>query len=123
MKRLIAILMVLITCFSCGCAFAEDIESGVHTENVEVVTPTPKPEWAVTIKSSLEGLTQVLEGTEVTLTAVLHNFRDEDIYTITWQEQRDGQWYDVGSGLTYKFNINTTNVHYAWRVKIHIETE
>lgn len=106
--------------------FAEEIVSDTHTENVEVVTPTPaptpRPDWKVSIRSNLSGETQAMVGTEVVLTAVLENFRDEDVYTIEWQENRGDGWVTVGGDSnTYRFNIDTENVHYSWRVVIHIE--
>ena len=120
------IVISLCLCVLVVCGFAEEIVSDVHTENVEVVTPepepTPRPDWAVSIKSNLDGESQVLVGTEVVLTAVLRNFRDEDVYTIEWQENRGDGWVTVGdNSTTYRFNIDTTNVHYSWRVVVRIQ--
>lgn len=126
LKKFLAILISLCLCAVFVCGVAEEIVSGTHTENVEVVTPTPaptpRPDWAVSVRSNLSGKTQVMVGTEVVLTAVLENFRDEDVYTIEWQENRGDGWVTVGdNSTTYKFKIDTTNVHYSWRVVVHIQ--
>lgn len=113
-------------CIACMCCIAEEITSETHTEDVEVVTPTPeptpRPDWAVSIDSSLFGETQVTVGTKAVLTAVLENFRDEDVYTIEWQEDRGDGWVTVGGdSLTYEFIIDETNIRYRWRVIVHIQ--
>ena len=125
MKKIIAMMMALMLCGTF--AYAEDVVSDQHSENVEVVSPTPvpteKPDWRVTISSSLDGVSSVMEGEEVTLTANMHGIRDVDSYTLVWQENRGDGWIDVGSGQTYRFRIDRTNVHYKWRVVAHITSE
>ena len=128
MKKILICIMALLLCLAFNVAFAtEEVVSDIHSESVDVIevtpAPTQKPDWRITISSSLEGLDTVIENTEVTLTANLFNFRDEDSYTIIWQENRGDDWIDVGNGATYKFKINKTNVHYKWRVVAVIKLE
>lgn len=125
MKKLIALFMALLLCFSFSCAYAgeDDVISSEHTENVEVITPTPRGDWSVSISSSLDGLTQVMTDTEVTLTASLYGFREGvDTWTIQWQVNKGDGWEDLSgeTSETYKFNINETNVRYKWRVVVHV---
>ena len=134
MKKFVALLMILTLCFSFSYVYAEqseDIESGVYTENIEVVTPTPEPtpeptpiprgDWDVYISSSLEGKEQVMVGTTVTLTANLSGFREGiDEYSIEWYVNKGDNWENVGGGETYSFDINEENVNYKYKVIVHV---
>lgn len=118
MKKLCIILCVFLLCISV-IATAEEIVSDVHTEDVEIIEPVER--W-VTIDSSLDGVSSVLSGTEVTLTAVLHDFLESDEYDVQWQRSTDrSNWDNIGSNsLTYSFNISAENVNDYWRVIIRL---
>lgn len=63
-------------------------------------------------------------GDEVTLIAILVDFREDDIYRFEWEESEDGEtwWIIVGENeQTYTFTIDHFNVDHYWRVKVIIE--
>ena len=123
MKKLIVLFLSLILCFSFLPSYAEDIESDQYMVDVDVIPePTPRPDWGVSISSSVDDKSQVFEGTEVTLRANLYNFRNEDSYYIEWLENDGSGWYSVGgNSTTYSFIITRENARYKWRVIVHID--
>lgn len=63
-------------------------------------------------------------GEEVTLVAILMDFRPMDIYTFIWEYSEDGEtWYLIPNEneQTYTFTLDETNVHYSWRVQVILE--
>lgn len=63
-------------------------------------------------------------GDEVTLIAILVDFREDDIYRFEWEESEDGEtwWLIVGATeQTYSFIIDHSNVDHYWRVKVIVE--
>ena len=76
----------------------------------------------VTLKSTLEGMTEVLEGTEVTLTAKYKGFQGDEITEIRWQyrpeDDPDGEFRDIegADGFTYTYQVNEENIHHEWRI-------
>ena len=63
-------------------------------------------------------------GDEVTLVAVLVDFRENDIYRFEWEESENGEewWVIVGADeQTYTFIIDHENVTHYWRVKVILE--
>ena len=63
-------------------------------------------------------------GDEVTLIAILVDFREDDIYRFEWEESEDGEtwWIIVGENeQTYTFTIDHFNIDHYWRVKVIIE--
>ena len=84
-------------------------------------TPTPEPKREVHITTTLHSKT-VEVGTEVTMSAVLINFTDEDNCTYVWQYSTDGKvWNDIPNSNNpfYTFIVSETNYRYYWRVCVH----
>ena len=63
-------------------------------------------------------------GEEVTLVAILVDFRENDIYRFEWEESTDGKEWQVIIGAneqTYTFIIDHENADHYWRVKVYLE--
>ena len=63
-------------------------------------------------------------GEEVTLVAILVDFRENDICHFEWEESLDGEtwWVIVGeTEQTYTFTITHSNIDHYWRVKVTVE--
>lgn len=63
-------------------------------------------------------------GDEVTLVAVLVDFRENDVYRFEWEESKDGEewWRIIGADeQTYTFIIDHENVTHYWRVLVILE--
>lgn len=63
-------------------------------------------------------------GDEVTLIAVLVDFRENDVYYFQWEESDDGEKWQVIVGAneqTYTFIIDHENINHYWRVKVYLE--
>ena len=127
MKRFMALLIVIFILFSSSAI-------------TEYATPTDINEELYTFEDDDYGYIEVellerqvfLEflkepkyfGEEVTLIAILINFRDNDIYRFEWEESEDGNEWHVIIGAneqTYTFIINHENVTHYWRVKVYLE--
>ena len=71
--------------------------------------------------SNIAGMTEVLDGTEVTLTAQLEGF-ENDQYVIQWQYTPDGGTTvfdaDGANEENYTFFLNEQNVGYMWRIRV-----
>ena len=63
-------------------------------------------------------------GEEVTLVAILMDFRDTDIYHFEWEESKNGEewWTIIGEEeQTYTFIITHENITHYWRVNVILE--
>lgn len=63
-------------------------------------------------------------GDEVTLIAILVDFRENDIYRFEWEESEDGEewWRIIGADeQTYSFIVDHENVTHYWRVLVILE--
>lgn len=80
----------------------------------------------ITVSSSIDGLTEVAEGTIVTLTAKLTGFENDE-YTVSWQYTPDGgaTVIDVegANELSHSFPITVENADYLWRVCITLKAD
>ena len=75
---------------------------------------------SVSIYNELSGMSIVVVGTPITMTAQLTGFEDID-YTVQWYYSTDGVNRIEISGansLSYTYNINYTNVNYYWYVVV-----
>ena len=76
----------------------------------------------VTLKSTLEGQTEIEEGTEVTITARYSGFQGDEITEIRWQyrpaDDPDGEFRDIegADGFSYTYLVNEGNIHHEWRI-------
>lgn len=79
---------------------------------------------SICISTSIEGMTQVREGTVVVLTATLVGF-ENDRYTLQWQYSTDGgaTAIDIGGacGLEYAYRISPANFDYMYRIVVFID--
>ncbi len=74
----------------------------------------------VRVISSLDGVSEVYSGTEVTLTAIPEGF-DGIEYTVQWSYVTpDGETHIISGAneLTYTFRITSENAHYVYHVKL-----
>ena len=63
-------------------------------------------------------------GEEITLIAILVNFKSDDIYTFDWEYSEDGEeWYILYNehNQSYTYVINQENYAYWWRVKVIVQ--
>lgn len=60
-------------------------------------------------------------GEEITLIAILINFKVDDIYTFNWEYSEDGDKWQTLNGVydqTYTFILDQENYAYWWRVHV-----
>jgi hypothetical protein len=80
------------------------------------------PMRKVTLKSTLDGKTEIEEGTEVTLTAKYKGFQGDEIMEIHWQyrpeDDPDGEFREIegADGFTYTYKVSEDNIHHEWRI-------
>lgn len=80
------------------------------------------PMRKVTLKSTLDGMTEIEEGTEVTLTAKYKGFQGDEITEIHWQYRPEddpaGEFREIdgADGFTYSYQVNNENIHHEWRI-------
>ena len=126
MKKLeiiIIILLLLILILIPIRAHNEEISNVIEPIQEIIITPepTPEPKREVHITTTLHSKT-VEVGTEVTMSAVLINFTDEDNCTYVWQYSTDGKvWNDIPNSNNpfYTFIVSETNYKYYWRVCVY----
>ena len=123
MKKLIALLMTLMLCFSAIPALSETIDSQEFDPGITISLPDPG--WKVAIHCDQQGQTLQV-GSKVVLTADItteqpdyYNLSDYNIsYNWLAKKTADGNWESVGSGATYEFNLNADNVNWIFKVTI-----
>ncbi len=85
------------------------------------------PARSVQVTSTLWGMKSIPLGTEITMTAELINFREEDRCTYQWQylDEQTNAYIDIpdANDLTYVYSIDTENFYYTWRLVVIIETD
>ena len=66
-------------------------------------------------------------GEEVTIVAILINFRPDDEYTFQWEYSPDeGEtWFEISGEIyqTYTFIITEENCNFHWRVRVIFEND
>lgn len=122
MKRLLTLILAFI-CLT-GCAYGDSL-----------ATPTDLCEfddndWGnidfeLERKVYLELLNnQIFYGQNVTLVAILIDFKDTDIYYFQWEESENGEeWWVIQdeNQNTYTFILDQSNITHYWRVKVILE--
>lgn len=122
MKRLLTLILVFICLV--GCAYSDSL-----------TTPTDLCEfddndWGnidfeLERKVYLELLNnQIFYGQNVTLVAILIDFKDTDIYYFQWEESENGEeWWIIQdeNQNTYTFILDQSNITHYWRVKVILE--
>ena len=80
----------------------------------------------VKLSSSLEGLTEITEGTFVVMNAEISGFMADEIADITWQYRapEDEEFTDIedAKGFTYVYPVSAENLHYEWRIVLTIKS-
>ncbi len=80
----------------------------------------------VKLSSSLEGLTEITEGTFVVMSAEISGFMTDEIADITWQYRasEDEEFTDIedAKGFTYVYPVSAENLHYEWRIVLTIKS-
>ena len=107
----------------------------VATAKIALLNPAPvAPEEeetapvvrSISITSNLDGQTEVVVGTPVTLTATLSGFEDVQV-ALQWQCSMDGgaTFADLpeATDAALTFNIDMNNVNYLWRLKVTVLPE
>ena len=107
----------------------------VATAKIALLNPAPvAPEEeetapvvrSISITSNLDGQTEVVVGTPVTLTATLSGFEDVQV-ALQWQCSTDGgaTFADLpeATDTALTFNIDMNNVNYLWRLKVTVLPE
>ena len=67
---------------------------------------------------------QIFYGQNVTLVAILVDFKDTDIYYFQWEESENGEeWWIIQdeNQNTYTFILDQSNITHYWRVKVILE--
>lgn len=129
MKKLIALLLCLICIV--GYARGESPATPTDLEEYEEYYTFEDDDYGyislelIERKVFLQFLKQpAYYGDEVTLIAILVDFRENDIYRFEWEESEDGEewWVIMGAHeQTYTFIIDHDNVTHYWRVKVYLE--
>ena len=76
----------------------------------------------VRLTSTLEGLTEIEDGTEITMTAEFSGFAEDEIVDITWQyrseDDEEGVFHNIEDayGFDYSYRVSAENIHYEWRI-------
>ena len=122
MKRLLSVLLCCV--LICGVAIAE--QPATPTDLGTVYEIFEDDDWGHIDHFNRQVFVEFLKtpqyyGEEVTLVAILVNFKPEDIYTFEWEYSEDSEvWYLVedATDQTYTFIIDKDNSAYWWRVKV-----
>ena len=82
----------------------------------------------VHLTSTLDGLTEVQEGTEIFITAEFSGFTEDEIAEITWQyrteNDEEGIFFDIEDAhdTIYSYFISAENVHNEWRIVLTLKS-
>ena len=82
----------------------------------------------VKLTSTLEGLTEIVEGTWIIMTAEISGFMEDEITGITWQyrsaDNADGEFCNIEDAhdFIYIYSVNAENVHNEWRIILTINS-
>lgn len=121
MKKLVALLLALICLF--GSAVSET--PATPTDLVEI----DDDDWG-TIDIEFPREVYIDISTEpdnlITLTAILVNFKQDDIVNFKWQYSTELlEWISIKDATeqTYSFTLNDTNMDYWYRVVVNLEGE
>ena len=78
------------------------------------------------LSSTLEGLTEIDEGSWVVINAEISGFTADEIAEITWQYRaaEDEEFCDIEDAhdFMYIYPVSSENVHYEWRIVLTIKS-
>ena len=85
------------------------------------------PARYVEICSTLADYDFVSLGTEITMTARLFNFREEDVCTFQWKyfSNAENDFVDIegANEASYSYHITEENINYYWKLVVTISNE
>ena len=126
MKRILTILL----CFLCIFGLAHGDSFATPTDIEEELVEFDDDDWGY-IDIKFERKVYIVAdgepehyGDKITLTAVLVDFQEDDVYTFSWQyavELPDWIFIDNEHEQTYTFILNETNILYWYRVIVELE--
>ena len=82
----------------------------------------------VRLVSTLDGLAEVGEGTEITITAEFSGFAEDEITDITWlyrpEDDSDGSFLEIEGAhdFVYTYTVTPENIHNEWRVVLTLQS-
>ena len=99
---------------------AEKYEAEPEEPAEEAETTEEAPVRTVKLISSLDGLTEIEEGTEIVMTVDMTGFTEDEIESVTWQYRPadETEFHDIEDehGLTYTYPVSAENIYYEWRI-------
>lgn len=102
----------------------QEPEDGQEPDVNQEENPEDQPqEKSVVVTSNVGSDDTLTEGMEITMTAKLSGFENEN-YTLQWQSSSDGEnWEDVADAtdLTYTFILTEETSLLSWRVQVNTE--
>ena len=125
MKKVIAFILVLL----CLCCYARAEEWPATPTDLVEFDDDDWGEVTITFQREVyidEPLNPVYIGDTVTLTAILVNFKDDDVIRFYWQYAMnlpDWLFIDGENEQTYTFTLTEENYNYWYRVLVGLEVE
>ena len=125
MKKVIAFILVLL----CLCCYARAEEWPATPTDLVEFDDDDQGEVTITFQREVyidEPLNPVYIGDTVTLTAILVNFKDDDVIRFYWQYAMnlpDWLFIDGENEQTYTFILTEENYNYWYRVLVGLEVE
>lgn len=122
MKRLLTLILVF-TCLV-GCAYSDSLATPTDLYEFDD-NDWGNIDFELERKVYLELLNnQIFYGQNITLVAILIDFKDTDIYYFQWEESENGEeWWIIQdeNQNTYTFILDQSNITHYWRVKVILE--
>ena len=80
----------------------------------------------VRLTSTLDGMTEIEEGAEVTITAEFSGFLEDEIVDILWQyrAEDDDAFCDIdeANGFVFTYSVSDENIHNEWRIVLTLKS-
>ena len=122
MKRLLTLILAFI-CLT-GCTYGDSLATPTDLYEFDD-NDWGNIDFELERKVYLELLNnQIFYGQNVTLVAILIDFKDTDIYYFQWEESENGEeWWVIQdeNQNTYTFILDQSNITHYWRVKVILE--
>ena len=99
----------------------------IRKTEVEEIEEEELPARYIEIDSTLSSCRFVSLGTEITMTARLYNFREEDACEYQWKyfDSASGDFVDIegANEAVYTYHITEENIYYNWKLVVTILNE
>ena len=103
----------------------EDLIITLKPEAEEEEEEEPLPARYIEITSTLTDYKYISNGMDITMTAQLYNFRDNDVCEFQWQyyDEVTGQFIDIegANEQTYTYQFSLENMLYNWKLVVTIQ--